>query len=171
MAHTEYERALFEKIVETAESLIVIWDPAGNIKFINRKAQEVTGYKDEEVLGKKWMDIFVPFKYQQDFRRLLDSLAQESFVPRRAEYPILSKGGKEILIAWDRTLIRDEGGKTEVILSIGHDLTTAKTLEEERYRTETILDSTAEGVFTVDQDFRITSFNRAAVKITGFSKE
>ena len=113
MAHTKYGSALFEKIVETAESLIVIWDPAGNIRFINRKAQEVTGYKDEEVLGKKWMDVFVPPKYQPDFRRLLDSLAQESSVPRRAEYPILSKDGKEILIAWDRTLIRDEGGKTE----------------------------------------------------------
>jgi len=38
-------------------------------------------------------------------------------------------------------------------------------------RTETILDSIADGVFTVSQDFRITSFNRAAVKITGFKKE
>jgi PAS domain S-box-containing protein len=34
-----------------------------------------------------------------------------------------------------------------------------------------ILDSIADGVFTVDQDWRITSFNRAAIKITGVSKE
>jgi len=34
-----------------------------------------------------------------------------------------------------------------------------------------ILDSIAEGVFTVDMDFRITSFNRAAEGITGFSRE
>ncbi|MBI4773298.1 MAG: sigma 54-interacting transcriptional regulator [Deltaproteobacteria bacterium] len=32
---------------------------------------------------------------------------------------------------------------------------------------ETILDSIADGVFTVDKDFRITWFNRAAEKITG----
>ena len=32
---------------------------------------------------------------------------------------------------------------------------------------ETILDSVADGVFTVDKDFRITWFNRAAEKITG----
>jgi PAS domain S-box-containing protein len=38
-------------------------------------------------------------------------------------------------------------------------------------RTESILDSIADGVFTVNQDFRITSFNRAAAKITGFKKE
>ena len=34
-----------------------------------------------------------------------------------------------------------------------------------------ILDSIADGVFTVDREFRITSFNRAAEEITGFSRE
>ncbi|MBT3237078.1 MAG: sigma 54-interacting transcriptional regulator [Bdellovibrionales bacterium] len=36
---------------------------------------------------------------------------------------------------------------------------------------EIILDSVTEGVFTVDSEWNITSFNRAAQKITGFSKE
>lgn len=36
---------------------------------------------------------------------------------------------------------------------------------------QTILDSVADGVFTVDNDMRITSFNRAAEEITGFSRE
>jgi PAS domain S-box-containing protein len=34
-----------------------------------------------------------------------------------------------------------------------------------------ILDSIADGVFTVDREWRIMSFNRAAERITGFSKE
>ena len=38
-------------------------------------------------------------------------------------------------------------------------------------QTEIILDSIADGVFTVDSDWRITSFNRAAEKITGIKKE
>ncbi|UCE04698.1 MAG: sigma 54-interacting transcriptional regulator [bacterium] len=37
--------------------------------------------------------------------------------------------------------------------------------------TEVILDSIADGVFTVDQDFQITSFNKAAEKITGVTRE
>ncbi len=36
---------------------------------------------------------------------------------------------------------------------------------------ETILSSVADGVFTVDQDWRITSFNRAAERITGVPAE
>ncbi len=38
-------------------------------------------------------------------------------------------------------------------------------------RVATILDSIADGVFTVDCDWRITSFNRAAEKITGISRQ
>ncbi len=37
--------------------------------------------------------------------------------------------------------------------------------------TQDILDSLSEGVFTVDKDFRITFFNRAAEKITGFHRD
>ena len=36
---------------------------------------------------------------------------------------------------------------------------------------EVILDSVADGVFTVDRDFRVTSFNRAAEQITGVPRE
>jgi PAS domain S-box-containing protein len=38
-------------------------------------------------------------------------------------------------------------------------------------QTKIILDSIADGVFTVDADLKVTSFNRAAEKITGIKKE
>lgn len=38
-------------------------------------------------------------------------------------------------------------------------------------QTQVILDSIADGVFTTDSNFKITSFNRAAENITGFKKE
>jgi PAS domain S-box-containing protein len=47
--------------------------------------------------------------------------------------------------------------------------TSKTTLEPEQVAT--ILDSIADGVFTVDRDFVITSFNRAAERITGFTAE
>ena len=44
-------------------------------------------------------------------------------------------------------------------------------IEDSPSWTQLILDSIADGVFTVDQQGRITSFNKAAERITGFSKE
>jgi PAS domain S-box-containing protein len=37
--------------------------------------------------------------------------------------------------------------------------------------TEAILESISDGVFTVDQDWRMTSFNRAAEEITGITRK
>ncbi len=42
---------------------------------------------------------------------------------------------------------------------------------EDDNTTEIILDSIADGVFTVDREWRVTSFNRAAEEITGVPKE
>ena len=38
-------------------------------------------------------------------------------------------------------------------------------------QTKIILDSIADGVFTVDSNLKVTSFNRSAEKITGIKKE
>ena len=43
--------------------------------------------------------------------------------------------------------------------------------KELKQREVTILDSVNEGVFTVDRDWRITAFNKAAERITGVSRE
>jgi len=44
-------------------------------------------------------------------------------------------------------------------------------VQDFKNQTRIILDSIADGVFTVDTDWKITSFNRAAEKITGIKKE
>ncbi len=44
-------------------------------------------------------------------------------------------------------------------------------LQDIKNHTKIILDSIADGVFTVDSDWKISSFNRAAEKITGIKKE
>ena len=46
-----------------------------------------------------------------------------------------------------------------------------KALNETPEQHKVILDSIADGVFTVDSDWNITSFNRAAEEITGVSRE
>jgi len=46
-----------------------------------------------------------------------------------------------------------------------------KKIDKTLHVTDVILDSIAEGVFTVDDEWKITSFNRAAEIITGYSKE
>jgi len=53
---------------------------------------------------------------------------------------------------------------------MGHD-NNEKKADRGRISIETICDCIADGVFTVDRGWHITSFNRAAERITGFKKE
>ena len=46
-----------------------------------------------------------------------------------------------------------------------------KKLSKTKHVNEVILDSIAEGVFTVDGEWKITSFNRAAELVTGYTKK
>ena len=48
---------------------------------------------------------------------------------------------------------------------------TMKAMGEARRERDVIFDSIADGVFTVDGEWRITSFNRAAERITGVPRE
>ncbi len=168
---TNFEKAFWQEVVESADSIIVVVDPLGRIRLFNRKAQEITGYSAEEVLGKAWIETFVPAEYRLEIQRVLKALLDGKRIPRFGKYPILSKDGKEILIAWDRSFVKDKSEKTNAILSVGHDLSLPTVIEEERYHMKTILDGIADGVFTVDLNLRITSFNNAASTITGFSEE
>ncbi len=165
------EKILLEEVINAADSLIVISDVQGRIKLFNRKAQEITGYQPKEVLGKPWIEMFVPPAHQSKIQRVFKALQTGKTVPRNEKYPILTKEGKELFIAWDRSFIKDKQGRARLILSIGHDLTPLRILEEERSHTQTILDSIADGVMTVDLNLRIISFNKAATRITGFGKE
>lgn len=66
-------------------------------------------------------------------------------------------------------------------LSLNRQITEGKSMKKDRRKKtifvksgdeqNIILDSIADGVFTVDRHWRITSFNRAAEKITGVPKE
>jgi PAS domain S-box-containing protein len=165
------EKILLEEVINTADSLIILSDLRGRIKLFNRKAQEATGFRSEDVLGKSWVEKFVPPAHQLKFQRMLKSLQEGKRVPRNEKYPILTKEGKELLIAWDRSFIKDQQGKAKLMLSVGHDQTSLKIMEEERAHTQTILDSIADGVMTVDPNFRIISFNKSAARLTGFRKE
>ncbi len=114
MAH---ERAPLEEIIESADCLIVEVNSQGRIKLFNRKAREVTGYQPEEILGKLWIETLVPSEYQPRLREALKSLPDNQNPPHHGEYPIRSRDGKEVFIAWDRSFLRGESGKIEGIFS------------------------------------------------------
>ena len=127
-----------ETIVESTGSPIVGLDVEGKIKFVNRALEEITGYKRDEILGKRWFDIFLPESVRDDVVRVFKGLKEGKMeIAKQHENPILTKHGEKKTILWSNTVLKDERGRIEMVISIGNDVTEKKKYEEElKKRTE-----------------------------------
>jgi PAS domain S-box-containing protein len=129
------EKEFSESLIETANSLIVGLNTSGKIIIFNRKAQEVTGYKKEDVLGKSWFELFVPERIRPDVDDVFGAII-EGHWPSQYENTILTKKGEERLISWSNTVIRNERHEITGALGIGQDITEQKILEKQVLQAE-----------------------------------
>ena len=112
-----------ENLLETANSIVVTLDINANITSFNKYAEDLTGYQKTDVIGKNWIDIFVPLKDRESLPKVFIKALQSMSEVSRYENAILTKGGKEIVINWNNNVIRDENGNINGLLSIGMDVT------------------------------------------------
>ena len=122
-------RFFSENLIQTANVIVVALDIKGNLVIFNSTAEQITGYKREEIEGQNWFETLVPKnkypKVWRMFNRLLNSK-----LPRHFENPILTKHGEEKIIRWSNNEIVQDG-KVVGTISFGIDTT-----EQKRYETE-----------------------------------
>jgi len=122
------ERDFAERLIETAPIIVLVLDPDGNIIRFNSFFKRLSGYSLENVKGKNWFDTF---PVERGVRRIPDVLArikEESPVTGNL-HAIMTRDGKERLIMWYNTALRDPDGELTAVLAIGHDVTDQKTKE------------------------------------------
>ena len=147
-----------QQIIDGVDDGVVLFAGDLTITAQNRKALHISGYKAADLKGKKLSSLF----------KLSDS--------QRSDWP-------EIATAWEGGTSLCAFLKTRKGLAVPTVVTLAPLNGENNFdsggvltfRDETenlqnriILASIADGVFTVDRNWHITSFNRAAEKITGW---
>lgn len=132
------------------------------ITSFNRAAEHITGWKQEEVIGKPCREIFHSSVCGSDclLQKAIDS---NSMFIDRAIF-IKGKAGNSIPVTISSSPLLDDFGNIIGGIETFRDNTSS-------IRESLILDSIADGVFTVDRNWNITSFNRAAEEITGWSRE
>lgn len=121
------EKERLNAVIELANVIILVLDKNGNVELVNRKACSVLGYEREEILGKNWIENFIPKEYQ----KIVGKVAEEIFSGNDEEFsyrenPVLTKLGEKREIGWHNKAFRDENGNLLFILSSGEDLTDRK---------------------------------------------
>jgi PAS domain S-box-containing protein len=129
------------------------------ITTYNRAAEEITGFTREEAIGRQCSDVFRTEVCLSDCP-LREALAEGKSIVSREVY-IKDKNGNRTPVSVSASVLTDTDG------AIIGGVETVRNLKN----ISTILDSVADGVFTVDDNMRIQSFNRAAEEITGFTHD
>lgn len=122
----------YRDLVELGGSIILRWNTAGNIIFMNSYGLDFFGYGIEELAGSNVVGTIVPeteSDTQRDLACLMKDIQNDPEKFRNIENENMKKDQTRVWISWSNKAIFNEGGDLVEILSIGNDITEIKMLE------------------------------------------
>ena len=165
-----------KNILDSSSSIsIVSTDLEQNVLFWNKGAENIFGYKAEEIVGRQKIDILYPDDETKEIVNEIRSLIVKDKKNMNKEVKEITREGRTLWVNLNLTPSFDERGNVMGILGIGEDITERKKMDdalresEEKYRT--ILESIEEGYFEVDLAGNLTFLNGALCKIFGYTRD
>ena len=111
----------YRNLVEKANDLIFETSADGKLTFVNPVTQRMTGYTEEEIVGKPFLDIVHP-DYRDVFRRHFGIQLLKKIPTTYYEYPIINKSGEEIWLG-QNTQITVRNGEGTGYQGVARDIT------------------------------------------------
>lgn len=165
-----------QQYLNAAGVMLIAINMEGRVQLVNRKGCEMLGAAEADILGKNWVENFLPERMQNGVKASsIQMLAGEIALVEYTENAILTRGGEERAVAWHNTLLRDETGRISGVLASGEDITERKraeqALRDSRERLQLLLDSMAEAAYGVDFEGNCTFVNRTFLRLMGYQDE
>lgn len=126
----QQERRLARQYLNIAGVMMVVLNKEGRITLMNKKGCEILGYQEEEIIGLDWFKVCLPPAASSEVQALFDRLKAGTL--EGAEYcenPVLTKDGRERLIAFHNTILLDQNDQVTGILCSGEDVTERRQAE------------------------------------------
>lgn len=137
-AELRAERDFSSAVLDTAGSLVVVFDRERRITRFNHSCERVSGYSAAEAHGRTF-DFLIPPEQLPEVQEVWNGLLQGSF-PNTHENHWVCKDGTRRLIAWSNTAITGPRGEVQHVIGTGMDITERDRAEaalrasEERFR-------------------------------------
>jgi PAS domain S-box-containing protein/putative nucleotidyltransferase with HDIG domain len=157
-----------QQYLDIAEVILIALNKKGEITLINRKGNQILGYKEGELVGKNWFTTCVPSRLRKKTKSgFLKLMAGERKLTEFYENQILTKSGTERMIAWHNTLLKDTQGNPIGTLSSGEDITKRReaeeALKESESRFRSIIENSKDGIIFFDGKTRKILFGNGAM--------
>lgn len=169
--------ALKTAILNSSLEAIITIDHLGLILEWNTMAENIFGYKREQVIGKDLPELIIPIKYRELHRFGLNQYLQTGqgrVIGKRIELSALKESGEEFPIEISVAAIDNEEGMSVFTASI-RDITKRKIAELALKRNEArlrhVIEATPSGIIIVDKSGNINLINSQVEVLFGHKKE
>ncbi|MBL7752283.1 MAG: PAS domain S-box protein, partial [Chitinophagaceae bacterium] len=159
----------FKSLVEAAPDALIISGEDGNIKMVNWRAEEIFGYRREEMIGKR-IEMLLPPTMQRAHEQLREKYMRQHnqrIKEGGRELPGMRKDGSIVMTDISLAPIKTDG-ETLMAASI-RDITGRL---EERMQLDSLsrqVNQAKEAIYTMAPDFSITSWNYGAQRLFGYT--
>ena len=136
------QKALAQRYLDIASVVIIALDREGRLTLINQRGLEILEYDHErDLLGKDWFKTCIPSSSRSIARGTYLGLVAVGTWPSRefSEGTVITRSGKERIIAWHKTVLTDDAGNIAGSLSSGQDITEQREAERARMEIESQL--------------------------------
>jgi PAS domain S-box-containing protein len=168
--HSSFEASgpLLEAIIRSSEDAIITKDLDGIITSWNPAAERIFGYTPEEMVGQSILKLIPPSLQEQEPMILRKLRAGEQIA--HFETTRVAKDGRELTVSLTISPLRDKDGRVAGVSKIARDITAQRQSDHLRFRLAAIVESSDDAIMTKDLKGIITSWNRAAERIFGYTE-
>jgi PAS domain S-box-containing protein len=166
------ERDRAQLYLDTVENLIVVLDSNGDVSLANRKACEVLGYTEQELIGQNWFAACIPAAESETVSAAFSNLINGK--SSQVDYftnPVVTRTGQERQIAWHNKCLYGVDGNIVGTLGCGEDVTDRAHLEQELHLLYKAVEQSPDSVIVADLNGCIEYINPAFSHKTGYKAE
>ncbi|WP_321430153.1 PAS domain S-box protein [uncultured Methanolobus sp.] len=167
------EKDRVQNYLDVAGCIIVALNRDGTVKLANKKCCQLLGYTEQELEGKKWIELVIPEEERQKVSLVFENISDGNLESARInENSILTRAGDERIIHWNNSYLKDSEGNITEILSSGSDVTEERIatikLQTSESKFRALFENAADAIIIFDFDCNIIDVNSVASDLFGY---
>ena len=161
-----YTRSLIESNIDA----LMTTDPLGVVTDVNRQMEALTGHTREALIGTPFKNYFTdPGRAEEGIRLVLREGEVTNY-----ELTAVTPDGHETVVSYNASTFHDSDGRLQGVFAAARDVTETKQLEQQLREQQAylrgLIESSVDGLVTVDPDGFITDVNERMCQMTGYAR-